>query len=158
MESTTSQDKSLFELQIDEEGIGHLSEMARWAKFLSIVGFILCGLFVMGAVLAASMTSGWYSYPNSGNLIRQTVGYSSLLVSLLYIVISLLYFFPLLYLYNFSTKMQAALRNNDQQNLNTSLDNLRSCFKFVGILTIIILSFFVLITIIVVSASAFLRW
>lgn len=158
MESTQpSSNDSLFELQIDEQSISYLSDTARWAKFLAIVGFILCGLFVMGALLAASFASDFYSYSSNSGLMKQTFGIGSIFITMIYIVIALLCFFPYLYLYNFSTKMHTALRNNDQGNLHASFNNLRSCFKFVGILTIIMLSFCVIMTILVISASALLR-
>jgi len=158
-----SSNESLFELAIDEQSISYLSDTARWGKFLSIVGFILCGMFVMGGLLAASFASDFYTYSsNSDNgsglvRIRETFGIGSIFVTLIYILIALLCFFPYLYLYNFSTKMHTALHNNDQSNLHASFNNLRSCFKFVGILTIIMLSFCVIMTILVISASALFR-
>jgi hypothetical protein len=152
-----SSNESLFELAIDEQSISYLSDIAKWAKFLSIVGFILCGMFVMGSLLAASFASDFYSYPSNSRLIRQTFSIGSIFVTMIYILIALLCFFPYLYLYNFSTKMQMALRNNDQGNLHASFNNLRSCFKFVGILTIIMLSFCVIMAILVMSASALFR-
>ena len=60
-------------------------------------------------------------------------------------VIMLIYFFPCLYLFKFATKMQVALRNNDQDTLNVSFENLKSCFKFMGIFTIICLSLYGLV-------------
>ena len=56
----------------------------------------------------------------------------------------LLYFFPCLYLYNFSSKMQTAIRHNDQISLNKSFQSLKSLLKFWGILTIIMLCIWVL--------------
>jgi hypothetical protein len=37
--------------------------------------------------------------------------------------------------------MRAALNGNDQQALNTSFQNLKACFRYIGIITIIALVF-----------------
>ena len=41
------QSSNLFELQLDQPSINYLSEAARWSRFLSIIGFIYCGLMVI---------------------------------------------------------------------------------------------------------------
>ena len=58
---------------------------------------------------------------------------------------ALLLFFPAYYLFNFSTKLRRAVYNNDQPVLTESLKNLKSFFKFYGILVIVLLSFYILI-------------
>ena len=57
-------------------------------------------------------------------------------------------FFPCLYLYRFSVKMQSAVKAVSQENFDESLMNLKSMFKFYGIFTIVILSFYALVFII----------
>lgn len=149
-------DQNLFELQVDQQSISFLGETARWAKFLSIVGFVLCGLMIVFAVFAGSILAT-IARLNNTDALGSTMGIGGAFISVIYIVIALLYFFPCLYLFNFSTKMQLALRNNDQTNLNVAFGNLKSCFKFVGILTIIFLSFYLLGTIVVVSVTTMMR-
>ena len=132
-------DQHLFDLQVDRQVTSYLNEAAKWGKFLSIVGFIFCGLLVIvaffaGTVLATSFSQLGAAYgPGFGTF-----------MTILYIAFALLYFFPCLYLYNFSVKMIRALRSNDQLSLTESFKNLRSCYKFLGILTISIISFYVL--------------
>jgi hypothetical protein len=149
-------DQHLFELQVDQQSISYLGETARWAKFLSIVGFVMCGLMIIFALFAGSILST-FSRLGNNDTFTSTMGMGGAFISLIYIVISLLYFFPCLYLFNFSTKMQTALRNNDQTTLNSSFGNLKSCFKFVGILTIVFLSFYLLGTIVVVSVAGLMK-
>jgi uncharacterized membrane protein (DUF485 family) len=134
-QATVSTEQNLFELQIDHETTGYLSETTRWAKFLSIVGFVFCGFMVVAALFAGTIASKL-------NPLGGTMGAGGFLLTVIYLCGALLYFFPCLYLFNFSKKMQFALRNNDQINLNDSFRNLKSNFKFVGILTIVILSFY----------------
>ena len=147
---------NLFELQVDQQSISYLGETARWAKFLAIVGFVLCGVMIVFALFAGTILSTFSRMGNTDAL-TSTLGLGGAFISLIYIVIALLYFFPCLYLFNFSNKMQSALRNNDQTNLNAAFSNLKACFKFVGILTIVFLSFYLLGTVVVVSVASMMR-
>jgi len=136
-QATVSTEQNLFELQIDHEISSHLSETAKWAKFLSIVGFVFCGLMVVFALLAGTMASL--------NPLGGTMGAGGFMQIVLLIAMVALYFFPCLFLFNFARKMQLALRNNDQINLNDSFRNLKLNFKYVGILTIVILSIYAIV-------------
>lgn len=130
-------DSSLFELQIDQPVISYLSETAKWGKFLAIMGFIGCGFMLIFGVFANSMMSDLSS--------MGATDMSVTITRFLYIGMALLYFLPCLYLINFSSKMQKALRANDQIQLTESFKNLKSCYKFMGIMTIIFIALFVLI-------------
>lgn len=134
------ENQNLFELRIDAETTSFFGQAARWAKFLSIVGFVVCGLivlssFFMGAIMSAM--SGIYG--------ERGMAAAGGAMTVVYILIALLYFFPCLFLYNFASKMQVALRTLDQEAFNKSAGNLKSCFKFVGIVTLIVLSFYALL-------------
>jgi Family of unknown function (DUF5362) len=142
--------QNLFDLQIDHQTNSFLSEAAKWGKFLAIMGFIFCGIMAIAALFAgrsmASMMPG----------LSTTEGTTAVIggfVTVFYLIFALIYFFPCLYLFNFSSKMQVALRSNQQDLLNTSFRNLKSCFKFMGILTIVILSFWILAIIIIIGAG-----
>ena len=137
----------LFELQIDQQSTSYLTETARWGKFLAIMGFIMIGLCTLGFAIAiltgatsSSAAFGGRSY-EMGNTFQNNI------LPIVMIVLFLIYFFPTLYLYRFSTQMQKALINNDQETMNNSFGSLKSAFKFVGILTIIILCLYGLIII-----------
>jgi hypothetical protein len=126
---------NLFELQIDANAQAILRETSKWAKFLSIVGFIFCGIMVVIGIFAASLfatMSTQYGSPMPSQLGGLMTGF--------YIVYAVIYFFPCLFLFRFSTRTQVALRNNDQLQLSTALGSLKSYFKFFGILTIIVLA------------------
>lgn len=140
MEQQTS---DLLDLQIDQQTQLYLGETARWGRFLSIVGFVMCGIIVLFSFFAGSILSIMGSAMSSGLF---AMGGAALTV--VYLLIALLYFFPCLYLYNFSTKMKAALASRDQALLNTSFRNLKACFRYLGILTLVILSFYALMIVI----------
>jgi|HubBroStandDraft_1064217.scaffolds.fasta_scaffold44342_3 uncharacterized membrane protein YjgN (DUF898 family) len=139
MESTN--ESSLFGLSLDHESIDHLTETARWGKFLAIVGFVSCGFiiimaFVVGALLSGSLLSTFPGYSN-----RIDTGVFGLLggamIGGLYSLFAVIYFFPCLFLYKFSVRMKAALSTDDQVKLNQSLKAQKFLFRYVGIATII---------------------
>jgi len=146
-----NQTSSLFELHVDQQSSSYLGETAKWAKFLSIVGFVMCGLIVLAALFAGAFFGA--AFRQMGMSGGGAVGGAFL--SIIYILVALLYFFPCLYLFNFSGKMQVALKNNDQEQLSGSLRNLKSCFKFLGILTIVMLSFYALALLFMMLAVGF---
>jgi uncharacterized membrane protein YjgN (DUF898 family) len=132
-----------FPLQVDNGNIPYLNEAAKWGKFLSILGFIVIGFLLIFGILAALAGDAFYSSAEFENL-ELPAGSASIIICIYFFIIALLYFFPCLYLYNFSSKMQTAIRHNDQISLNKSFQSLKSLLKFWGILTIIMLSIWVL--------------
>src|SRR5262245_29195626 len=98
---------SLFELQVDHESTIYLREAAKWAKFLSILGFVWCGLFLL-AGLGILLTRDAY-----------TPSYTTW-ICILYLGLAVVYFFPCIYMLNFARRTKTALQNNDQDHLNSS--------------------------------------
>ncbi|MEJ7673426.1 MAG: DUF5362 family protein [Chitinophagaceae bacterium] len=60
-------------------------------------------------------------------------------MGIVYVVFAVILFFPCLYLFKFSNKMQEAVRTSSQESVDNAFINLKSMFKFYGIFTIIIL-------------------
>ena len=150
------QDSSLFGMNIDQAGKSHLGEAARWAKFLSVMGFIGCGLVVLIGVFFGSFfsafTSGFERNNPYGN-VSPTTGMGAVM-AVVYIIIALIYFFPCLFLYRFATKMKTALASDDQETLNASFQNLKATLRFIGILTLIGICFWVLALIVTLLGAA----
>jgi hypothetical protein len=148
-------ESSLFELQIDHNITTYLKETARWAKFLAILGFICCGFMVLIALFAGTFITAMLNM--SGNMVGGTgagiTGAMGAVISFLYIVIGLLLFLPCLYLYNFASRMQIALRTNDQEQLTRSFKNLKAHYRYIGIFTLIYLGLIALGLIIGVLGS-----
>lgn len=108
-------------------------ETAKWGKFLSIVGFIMSGIIVLGGLTFAGGAFGDL-YPGIGGG-----------VGIFYVLIALLYIFPSLYLYRFSSQITSGIKDDDQQLCSEAYNNLRRLFLFMGVLMIITLSLYVLI-------------
>lgn len=139
------------DLQVSPQAQSYLTETAKWGKFLAIMGFIgsiimiIIAFFIPVFLTQLPPYNTMSSEFNSGMKVGMTI---------LYLLLALLFFFPCFYLYKFSVKMQAALKMVSQENFDESLMNLKSMFKFYGIFTIIILSFYALAFIIGIIAAA----
>jgi amino acid permease len=153
-QATVEKEINLFELQIDQEAMSYLGATARWGKFLSIVGFVNCGIMVIVALLFGKNFAMLAAF-GGGDLLGNSISRLGAFVTTLFIVVAVIWFFPNLFLLRFSVKMQSALRDTDQIQLNASLGSLKSCFKYIGILTIVILSFYTILFIVGIIAAAF---
>jgi Family of unknown function (DUF5362) len=141
---------TLFKLEVEEMSSRFLSETAKWAKFLSIVGFVLTGLLVIVALFAGTLFASMTGMAGSG----LPAGFS-IIITVIYLLLAVLYFFPCLYLFRFAVKMKKALAENNQVELSSSFENLKSCFKFMGIMTIVIFSVYLLAIVFGGVAAAF---
>jgi hypothetical protein len=139
------------QLIMDGMSAEYLFETARWAKFLSIVGFVMCGIIVLIGFFATSIFSTLGALQNEIPM----AGFGYLFMAL-YIGLGVLYFFPCFYLFNFATQMKKALVLRDQTMLNQSLRNIKSCFKFMGIMMIIVLGFYGIVLLFGGIAAAFM--
>ncbi|WP_428329175.1 hypothetical protein [Mucilaginibacter sp.] len=124
----------------------YLRESGKWATFLGILGFIFCGLILIGALFAGAIFSKLAAIsPNPSAVMLQGMGG---FISVFYILLDLVYFFFALYLYQFGIKIKQGIVFADQFHLTAALGKLKSFFKYWGILTIIILSLYALILVV----------
>jgi hypothetical protein len=136
-----------FELQLTSLAKEFLAETAKWAKFLSIVGFVIIGFIVLGGFFMFAAGSAFESMGAGFG-----AGFGAI-AGIFYLLIALLYFFPVLYLYKFANNAKSALRDNNSENLTVAFENLKSHYKFVGILTLIMVCIYGLIFLITIMAG-----
>jgi hypothetical protein len=144
-------------LRLGDDSKAYLYEAARWGKFLSIVGFVMIGILALfglffGTLMSKFSGMGAASAYGGGNGMAALPAAFSIISFLL---VAVLYFFPTFYLFQFSNKSLAAVRNNDSEGITEGLKNLKSMFKFMGILMAIILGFYALIIVFSIIAGLF---
>ena len=125
-------------LIIDWSSKEFLKETAKWTKFLAILGFVGIGLMVLGSLVMLFVPSSLMSngdFPFGGKIFMM----------LLYLAFAVLYYFPISYLYQFSENTKKAIENNDNNAIRDAFEFLKSHYKFMGILTIILLAFYAII-------------
>ncbi len=121
------------DLQIDATANGHLSETAKWAKFIAIAGFIFSLAILVFALYYASMMANMRGSFGSSGAARMGATF----VSIFYTIVALVWFIVSLYHFRFASKLQLALQTSDQVELNNAFQNLKMYYRISGIVTII---------------------
>ena len=138
-------------LHVDTTGRFFLQQTAKWAKFLAIVGFVMCGFmviaaFAIGSVIGGVMSMGAEEMPGMGMI-------GGGMFTVIYLLIAVLLFFPNMYLLNFANKMQAALASDDQPTITESFRFLRAYYRYIGIFIIVMICFYALVFILLLITS-----
>lgn len=123
-------------LIVTEEMRSYIYEISKWARFLSIIGFVLSAFLIIGSFgIGAAITAN----PSLTAQLGPLAGAGAIGVTVIYLVLALIYFYPSLLLFRFSNKGKQGVLYGDQESLNDAMLNMKSLFKFWGIFTIIIM-------------------
>jgi len=129
----------------------YLKEASPWLKFIGILGFISCGLIVLGAIVIIILSTV------AASLLGEFGDIPIWLISPLYLAMGALLFFPSLFTYNFGDKIRKFLVSNSEEDLEEALKNNKSLWKFYGIMCIISLAttpVIIIVTVVVAVAAA----
>ena len=141
---TIDKDFSNSDLVISTQSKNFLKYAAKWASFLAIVGFLTLGLLVLIGIVMLLI----------GSQVSGVLGGAPIaLFSVIYIGMAVLYFFPIYYLFLFGQKIKKAVKSTNQNELDAGFENLKSCFKFLGIFTLVILSLYILMFLVAILAG-----
>ena len=121
-------------MQLSDQAKKYLLETAKWANFIAIFGFIAIGLLI---IMSFSMGSILANLPE-GSL----GGLSPKFFSFFYLIAAGIYFIPVFFLFQFAQKTKQALLEDDHNLLTFGLKKLKSHYKFIGILFIILISLY----------------
>ena len=140
-------DKLSVELNLNEESKSYLLEIAKWAKFLAISGFIIIGLLVLGGLFA------WANEPSYRTSYNRPTLFIGTTLAIVYFIIAAIYFFPIYYLYVAARDIKNGLLAEDEFVLTQGLSSFKSHYKYIGILMIIVLSLYLLVFIAGIMAA-----
>jgi hypothetical protein len=146
-------------IEIGQVSLGYLETTRKWTMFFAILGFVFLGILLLVGILAGSFLSAFTSkMPGMEGLegVKATGGIASVFLFIFLFVFAVIYFFPLLYLLRFSRHTKNAVANLDPTLMELALKNLKSYWKYIGILTIIVLAFYILVLIIAGGSLAML--
>ncbi|NQU35246.1 MAG: hypothetical protein HQ521_18625 [Bacteroidetes bacterium] len=132
-------------LQISKSSESYLKETSSWTFFFSILGAIFLGLMVIGSIAVSII----FSTIDNESL----PPISGVIIGAVYFILSIVYFFPIYYLYKFSSNMKKAIEKKEDNNLELAFKNIKSHFKYMGIFTIIIIVIYVLIAILMLFSG-----
>ena len=89
------------DLQLSHPVQSYLLETAKWAKFLSILGFIGCGVMIIFAFVFPAIMS---LVPTPAGPGAQAMSTMKGLFTVIYLVLAILFFFPCLFYTGFPLK------------------------------------------------------
>jgi len=137
-------------ISLSEDALRQISQTAKWAQFLAIIGFVVTALIVVAGLFMGSFMSIFKEM--SGN--TQMTHMPFMALSVIYVIMGGVYFIPSWFLYKFSTETRKALVGSDEEILTQAFANLRRTFKFLGIMTIVIIGLYALVIIAVTIGAA----
>lgn len=121
-------------LTINKDNVSDLRKAMCWAKFMSIVSFVLTGMML---VLSLVMLFGGSMCPMMNYELCGGVGLISGITSL---ISTAIYFFYAYFMYMFSTKIKKAIAENNQTYLNQGIVNMKNYFMLTGIMMVVALA------------------
>jgi cell division protein FtsX len=133
-------------IELLQETIQNLNETRKWTNFLSIMGFIFIGLMILIAFAVSSMMSTMAESESA-------LPFSGTFLGFVYLIIAFIYFFPILYLYRFSKYTKKALETQNSNDLNEAFKNLKSHYRFMGIITIVMIALYAFIFLIGIAVG-----
>jgi len=125
-------------ISIPQESINFFKETGKWTKLLAIMGFIFIGFMVLAAFTFGTIMSFF-------NGEESQFPFQGILMGGFYLLMALLYYFPVMYLYKFSTNIKQASITMDAASFNSAIENLKSHYKFIGVLTVIMMAFYAML-------------
>jgi len=129
-----AENQSFLELQVDQTASKNLSEVARWARFLSITGFVCMSLMVIFFVSMQSRLAAAMSQIVPGFSDLNGIGVLLAIIIIAAAVGCLLLYF----LFRGSTLIKRGIETKNQDVFNTGLASLKAYFTMYGILAIIV--------------------
>ena len=137
-------------IEIDQKGLKNLNTIRKWTMFLAVSGFIFLGLMITIGAITGIFLSAFKADQTSA-------GFAETYMLLFFLVLAIACFFPLFYLFRFSKYTTHAVNNLDKQELYEAIQNLKHFFVYLGILIIIVLTFYIIALIAAGSSMAFLK-
>jgi hypothetical protein len=138
-------------IELNELAMDSLRTSAKWSTFLAIIGFIAIGFMLIAALVVGMTLNTITSHPSIEGMegmqemqnMNPVFGIMKYL-PLLYILIAVIYFFPVYYLFKYASGMKKALNFRNSEMVADALTYLKSHHKFLGIMTIVVISLYIL--------------
>jgi hypothetical protein len=126
-----------------------LRKTKPWVRMLSILGFIGSGLMIIIALFV--MASGAI-----GGAMGRSFGLGAaggIALGLVYGLMALLYIFPSLFLFRYASAIASMLSEDTVRGMENALEAQKSFWRFIGILTVVMLSLYAVVLVVVVIGA-----
>jgi hypothetical protein len=137
-------------MELSRYDIHNLNGIRKWALFLSIIGFISIAILVLFG----------FSF---GTIMSQLGGdetltdFPTFLFGIIYLVIGIIYFFPILFLFKFAVNAQKGINFIDSGFLSKAFKKLKDHYTYIGILFAIMISLYLFFGIVIAVMAVFMN-
>lgn len=138
------------QLIVTENMRSYIYDMAKWANFLAIVGFVISGFLILASF---TLGSAMQTNPELGEKIL-AMGLTPMAFTIFLLLYAFAVFYPSLLLFKYSVKARLGVLFADQASLEDSLSKMKALFKYLGIMVLIFISVYLLAFIISVLQLA----
>jgi len=137
-------------LVVTEEMRSYFYDMSKWARFLSVIGFVIAAFLTLGSFgIGAAIKAN----PGMLNQLGPLAPIGATGATIFYLLLALFFFYPSLLLFRFSTKGKQGILFGDQESLNDAIYHLKSLFKFWGVITIVLIASYFLLLLAVLTSG-----
>ena len=150
-ETVTTEQQEHPQLIVTENMRSYIYETAKWANFLAIVGFVVTGLMIIIAFTLGPVMS---TNPTLAALVKPTGAMNSTGFTILFLVYAFAIFYPSLLMFKYAKRAKLGILYGEQASLDEATGKMKSLFKFYGIITIVLISFYVIIIVLAIVAAA----
>lgn len=124
------------QLIITEEIRSYIYDVARWANFLAVVGFVIAAFMLLAALTIGTAMN---TNPQVAAMMGTLGNVGSTAITIVFIAYGLAIFYPSLLLSRYARKTKIGVLYGEQESLNESFSALKSLFKYWGIIVIILI-------------------
>lgn len=122
--------------------IEHLRATKPWVRFMSVILFISVAFIFLGAVIIL--------------LVPTSMGGSGLsaLIAIVYVALGALYLFPAYFLHQYASSIRSLEQGGGDVAMEEALRNQKSFWRFVGILTLVVICIYLIVIVFTVAGAA----
>ncbi len=143
-----NQTDSLANIPVTPLMIAHLQATKPWVRFISIIMFISVGFMFLAGLIMMFIPS---PMGGQGFQIGPVMG-------ILYFLLGGLYLAPAFFLHQYASSIQDLLRGGGDVAMEAALGSQKSFWRFVGILTLVIICIYALIFVFVIFGAMSSLW
>lgn len=129
-------------LVVTEEMRSYFYDMAKWANFLAIVGFVFTGFAVISAFTIGAAIG---TNPELAAMVGAMGKFGSIGFTAVCLIYAFALFYPSLLLFKYAIKAKIGVLYGEQASLDEALGKMKSLFKYWGIIVIIFISLYFLL-------------
>jgi hypothetical protein len=129
------------QLMVTEDMRSYIYDMARWANFLGIVGFVISAFMLLAAL---TIGPAMKANPELSKMLGQFGAMDSTTFTIVFLMYGLAFFYPSFLMVRYAAKAKAGVLYGEQLSLNDAMGKLKSLFKYFGILAIILIALYMM--------------